>query len=132
MSAALEEFSQLITPGRKILVCGDMLELGNYAESMHREIGTKVARSDIDVLWTVGSFSRFVAEEAIANGMPEERILSCETSKEASAFVTSQLKKDDTVLIKGSRGIKLEDVVRQIEICFSRKKESNSALLSLV
>jgi UDP-N-acetylmuramoyl-tripeptide--D-alanyl-D-alanine ligase len=132
MTAALEEFSQLTTPGRKILVCGDMLELGDYAESMHREIGAKVAKADIDILWTVGSFSRFVAEEAIANGMSEERILSCETSEEVSSSITSQLRKNDTVLIKGSRGIKLEDVVRQIESRFSRKKENNSALLSLV
>jgi len=132
MSAALEELSQLTAPGRKILVCGDMLELGKYAESMHREIGVKVANSDIDVLWTVGPFSRFVAEEAIANGMPEDRIRSCETSEEVSRFVASQLKKDDIVLIKGSRGMMLENVVRQVESCFSRRKENNSALLSLV
>ncbi|KHE92778.1 MAG: UDP-N-acetylmuramoyl-tripeptide--D-alanyl-D-alanine ligase [Candidatus Scalindua rubra] len=132
MSAALEEFSQLNTPGRKILVCGDMLEMGNYAESVHREIGAKVAKSGIDALWTVGSLSGFVAEEAIANGMPEERIRSCATSEEVSSFVVSQLKKDDTVLIKGSRGMKLENVVRQIESRFSRKNENNSVLLSLV
>lgn len=132
MSAALEEFSQLTTPGRKILVCGDMLEMGNSAERVHREIGVKVAGTDIDVLWTVGSSSRFIAEEAIANGMLEERILSCETSEEVSSFVASRLKKDDTVLIKGSRGMKLENVVRQIESYFSRKHENNSALLSLV
>jgi len=132
MSAALEEFSQLTTQGRKILVCGDMLELGNYAESLHREIGAKVAKADIDVLWTVGSFSRFVAEEAIANGMPEQKIRSCETSEEVSSLVASKLQKNDTVLIKGSRGMKLENIVRQIESNFSRKKENNSALLSLV
>ena len=132
MSAALEEFSQLTTPGRKILVCGDMLELGNYAESLHREIGAQVAKADIDILWTVGSFSRFIAEEAIANGISEERTRSCETSEEISSFVASQLKKDDTVLIKGSRGMKLENVVHQIENCFSRKDENNSAMLSLV
>ena len=114
------------------MVCGDMLELGNYAESMHREIGAKVANADIDVLWTVGTFSRFIAEEAIASGMPEERIRSCKTSEEVSSFVASQLKKDDTVLIKGSRGMKLENVVRRIESCSSRRKENNSALLSLV
>jgi len=132
MSAALDEFLQLTTPGRKILVCGDMLELGDYAESLHREIGAKVAKSGIDILWTVGSFSRFVAEEAIANGIPEERTRSCETSEEISSLVASQLKKDDTVLIKGSRGMKLENVVHQIENCFSRKDENNSAMLSLV
>ncbi len=39
----IRRVSQLAAPGRKILVCGDMLELGNYAESLHREMGAKVA-----------------------------------------------------------------------------------------
>jgi UDP-N-acetylmuramoyl-tripeptide--D-alanyl-D-alanine ligase len=132
MSSALDEFSQLITSGRKVLICGDMLELGNYAERLHKEVGAKVADANIDVLWTVGPLSRFVAEEAIANGMPRENILSCETSEEMCSFVASQLKKDDTVLIKGSRRMKLECVLRQIENCFSGRNESNTALLSLV
>ncbi len=132
MSSALDEFSQLMTSGRKVLICGDMLELGNYAERLHKEVGAKVADANIDVLWTVGPLSRFVAEEAIANGMPRENILSCETSEEMCSFVASQLKKDDTVLIKGSRRMKLECVLRQIENCFSGRNESNTALLSLV
>ncbi len=132
MSSALDEFSQLITSGRKVLICGDMLELGNYAERLHKEVGAKVANANIDVLWTVGPLSRFVAEEAIANGMPRENILSCETSEEMCSFVASQLKKDDTVLIKGSRRVKLESVSRQIENYFSGRNENNTALLSLV
>ena len=132
MSSALDEFSQLMTSGRKVLICGDMLELGNYAERLHKEVGAKVADANIDVLWTVGPFSRFVAEEAIANGMPRENILSCETSEEMCSFVASQLKKDDTVLIKGSRRMKLECVSRQIENYFSGRNENNTAMLSLV
>ena len=132
ISSALDEFSQWMTSGRKVLICGDMLELGNYAERLHKEVGAKVADANIDVLWTVGPLSRFVAEEAIANGMPRENILSCETSEEMCSFVASQLKKDDTVLIKGSRRMKLECVLRQIENCFSGRNESNTALLSLV
>ena len=132
MSSALDEFSQLITSGRKVLICGDMLELGNYAERLHKEVGAKVADANIDVLWTVGPLSRFVAEEAIANGMPRENILSCETSEEMCSFVASQLKKDDTVLIKGSRRVKLESVSRQIENYFSGRNENNTAMLSLV
>ena len=132
MSSALDEFSQLMTSGRKVLICGDMLELGNYAERLHKEVGAKVADANIDVLWTVGPLSRFVAEEAIANGMPRENILSCETSEEMCSFVASQLKKDDTVLIKGSRRVKLESVSRQIENYFSGRNENNTALLSLV
>jgi len=132
MSSALDEFSQLTTHGRKVLVCGDMLELGNYAERLHKEIGAKVVNANIDALWTVGPFSRFVAEEAIANGMPRENILSCETSEEMCSFVASQLKRDDTVLIKGSRRMKLECILRQIESCFSGKNENSTELLSLV
>ena len=132
MSSALDEFSQWMTSGRKVLICGDMLELGNYAERLHKEVGAKVADANIDVLWTVGPLSRFVAEEAIANGMPRENILSCETSEEMCSFVASQLKKDDTVLIKGSRRMKLESVSRQIENYFSGRNENNTALLSLV
>ncbi len=132
MSSALDEFSQLITSGRKVLICGDMLELGNYAERLHKEVGAKVADANIDVLWAVGPLSRFVAEEAIANGMPRENILSCETSEEMCSFVASQLKKDDTVLIKGSRRVKLESVSRQIENYFSGRNENNTAMLSLV
>jgi hypothetical protein len=104
----------------------DIVHIANH------QVRAQTSSRTLDVLWTVGSFSRFVAEEAIANGMPEEKIRSCETAEEVSSFVTSQLKRDDTVLIKGSRGMKLESVVRQIESHFSRKKENNSALLSLV
>ena len=132
MSSALDALSQLMTSGRKVLICGDMLELGDYAERLHKEVGAKVANANIDVLWTVGPSSRFVAEEAIASGMLRENILSCETSEEMCSFVASQLKKDDTVLIKGSRRMKLECVLRQIENCFSGKSENNTALLSLV
>lgn len=132
MSCALDEFSQLATQGRKVLVCGDMLELGNDTERLHKEIGEKVAKANIDVLWTVGPYSRYVAEEAVANGMPKEKIQSCETSAEICSFVASQLKRNDTVLIKGSRKMKLEYISRQIESCFSKKKESKIELLSLV
>ncbi len=132
MTAALEELSQLDLPGRKILICGDMLELGNYTEKLHKEIGVKVANQNIDLLWTVGPFSRFVADSAVASGMSRDKIRKCETSKEVCSFVASQLRKGDTILIKGSRKIKLECVFRQIESCFSKREESNNILLSLV
>jgi UDP-N-acetylmuramoyl-tripeptide--D-alanyl-D-alanine ligase len=123
MSAALDEFSQLSAPGRRIFVCGDMLELGKDAERLHKEIGKRVASSRVDILWTVGPFSRYVAEGAIANGMSSENVFSNDTSEETCSLVASQLKSKDTVLIKGSRGMKLERVSRQIENCFSEKKK---------
>ncbi len=123
MSAALDEFSQLPAPGRRIFVCGDMLELGKDTERLHKEIGKKVASSKVDILWTVGPFSRFVAEGAIANGMSSENVFSYDTSEETCSLVASQLKSKDTVFIKGSRRMKLERVSRQIENYFSEKKK---------
>lgn len=123
MLAALDEFSQLPVPGRKIFVCGDMLELGRDAERLHREVGKMVALSKIDILLTVGTFSRFVAEGAIDNGMSNENVFSCNTSEDTCFLIASHLKSRDTVLIKGSRRMKLESVSRQIEDCFSGKKE---------
>ena len=92
MIAALEELSQLKTQGRKVLICGDMLELGKYSEKLHREIGAKVASTKIDFLWTVGPYSRFVADGAITGGMSRDKIRSCETSEELCSFVPSQFR----------------------------------------
>jgi sorbitol-specific phosphotransferase system component IIBC len=58
-----------------------------------KKLVRRLPDANIDVLWTVGPLSRFVAEEAIANGMPRENILSCETSEEMCSFVASQLRK---------------------------------------
>lgn len=123
MLAALDEFSYLPASGRKIFICGDMLELGKETERLHREIGKEVAKAKIDVLWTVGHFSQFVAEEAIANGMLKENVLNFETSEEICSFVLSQLKSKDMVLIKGSREMKLECISSQIQDCFSENSK---------
>ena len=122
MSVALEEFTHLAVPGRRVLVCGDMLELGNKSAELHKEIGGRVAKSNIDILCTVGHYSRLVAEEAMSNGMPRENIHSCENSQEMCSLVNSLLKKRDTVLIKGSRKMNLESVSHEIEQYSQRKK----------
>lgn len=115
MSVAIEEFAQLQVPGRRVLVCGDMLELGNKSEELHREIGEKVAQFHIDNLWTIGPYSRLIAEEAIIKGMPRDNIQSCKNSEEMCTLVASLIRSNDTVLIKGSRKMRLETVSHQIK-----------------
>ena len=122
MSAALEELTHLAVPGRRVLVCGDMLELGSRSVELHKEIGEQVANSNIDILCTVGPYSKFVAEEAMSNGMPMENIHSCKNSEEMRSLVNSLLKSSDTVLIKGSRKMNLESVSHEIEQ-FSQKNK---------
>ncbi len=98
---------------RKIAVLGDMLELGKYTESAHRELGRHAA-SMVDKLVTVGARSIFTAEGAKESGLPKEDILSFDTSDEAKIEVQKLIEKGDLVLVKGSQGIRMERVVLEI------------------
>ncbi|MEW6547384.1 MAG: UDP-N-acetylmuramoyl-tripeptide--D-alanyl-D-alanine ligase [Bacillota bacterium] len=109
-SAALETLMDI--PGRRHLaVLGDMLELGPRAIPGHREVGRLVARLGLDYLLTVGTLSRHLVEAAREEGMPGERITSVDSAREAAELVNGLLGEGDVVLVKGSRGMKLEQVV---------------------
>ncbi len=108
MIAALNLLSEL--PGRKIAVLGDMLELGDYEDEGHRLVGLR-ALDVADVLVTVGTLGRMMAIEAIQNGMPRDRVQMCETNEEAIAYLDRVIQPDDTLLVKGSRGLHMEDIV---------------------
>ncbi len=108
MIAALNLLSEL--GGRKIAVLGDMLELGDYEDEGHRLVGLR-ALDVADVLVTVGTLGRMMAVEAIQNGMPRDRVQMCETNDEAIAYLERVIQPDDTLLIKGSRGLHMEDIV---------------------
>ena len=104
----LEEF-----PGRKIAVLGDMLELGEAAEDGHRQVGQKAA-SVVDLLFTVGPRARFIADQAQREGLARERIFRFSRVEEAALALQEKLAKGDIVLIKGSRAMHLEKVVKEV------------------
>jgi UDP-N-acetylmuramoyl-tripeptide--D-alanyl-D-alanine ligase len=106
--AALNLLSEL--SGRKIAVLGDMLELGDYEDEGHRLVGLR-ALDVADVLVTVGTLGRMIAIEAIQNGMPRDRVQMCETNDEAIAYLDRVIRPDDMILVKGSRGLHMEDIV---------------------
>ncbi|HHT9126453.1 MAG TPA: UDP-N-acetylmuramoyl-tripeptide--D-alanyl-D-alanine ligase [Candidatus Brocadiia bacterium] len=136
MLAALNEYSEMKVHGRKIFICGDMLELGNHAERLHKEIGIKVAHAGIDLLLTVGKLSRYVAESATAHGMAKENTMCYDSLGELLASIVYCLKDGDTILIKGSRRIGLEGIIERIESYFANRdkftslKRSKSAIIS--
>ncbi len=70
MKAALEVLKN-IKGTRKIAVLGDMLELGEYSENLHKKVGEEVAKNKIDILCTVGDLSKNIAKEAIKLGTKE-------------------------------------------------------------
>jgi len=101
--------------GRKIAVLGDMLELGERQKDFHRAAGKSAALNRIDMLITVGPLAKHMAEGALDSGMALNHILSFSDSEEAAREIPSLLKENDTVLIKGSRGVHIEKIVNSLK-----------------
>jgi UDP-N-acetylmuramoyl-tripeptide--D-alanyl-D-alanine ligase len=111
--AALDTLSNL--PGRRrIAVLGDMLELGPSGDRFHREVGELAAPIGLDLLVCVGPQSRLIRDAAIAKGMDAARVSHFVDSASAARHVPHSLGHGDLVLIKGSRGIRLEYVAQAI------------------
>ena len=111
MIAALNLLAEL--NGRKVAVLGDMLELGEYEDEGHRMVGLR-AIDAADVLVTVGGLGQMMAREALDNGMPPERVKVCRTNEEATEYLDSIVQPGDMILIKGSRGLHMEDIVNAL------------------
>jgi len=89
-----------------------MLELGDYAPKAHRDVGTALMEHRVRMLVTVGPLARGIAQGAKAAGFSEDAIQSYGDSFEAARRLKSQLTRGDVVLVKGSRAIKTEEIVR--------------------
>jgi UDP-N-acetylmuramoyl-tripeptide--D-alanyl-D-alanine ligase len=101
--------------GRKIAVLGDMLELGSHEQPGHRMVGSRAAIV-VDLLVTVGPRMRFAADEALAGGMRPDRVIECSTNAEAVDALRRHLRPGDNVLVKGSRGMEMEEIVSAIRL----------------
>ncbi len=98
-------------PGRRIVVFGEMLELGASSEALHRELGAGTQAAGIDLLVTVGDGARPIAAGAIAAGMPTAAVISVDTVDAAQALLQAQLRAGDRVLCKASRRVGLDRLV---------------------
>lgn len=112
MMAALKTLSSMTGHKRKIAVLGDMYELGDYGPKAHRDIGSVVVASRADMLVTVGSLARLIAEGALEAGFAPEHIQSYANSSEAALELKKQITKGDLILVKGSRAVQMEEIVR--------------------
>lgn len=101
--------------GRKIAVLGDMLELGSFEAEGHRQVGGAAADS-VQVLVTVGTLGRLIGEAALGSGMDPGAVRMCEDNQTATAHVRSLLRSGDVVLVKGSRGMAMEEIVAQLVV----------------
>ena len=101
--------------GRKVAVLGDMLELGVYEEQGHQMVGKRAAEV-VDELITIGARSQVTAKAAKEAGLPASAITSVETSEEAIELLRERLQKDDVALVKGSRGMEMDNIVPMLEM----------------
>ena len=95
--------------GRRLAVLGDMLELGSYEKEGHRQVGRRAAEV-LDLLVTVGPRARWIAEEA-RRRRPTLAVRTWEDREPAAAWLRGELRAGDCVLVKGSRGMALENLV---------------------
>jgi UDP-N-acetylmuramoyl-tripeptide--D-alanyl-D-alanine ligase len=97
---------------RRVAVLGEMLELGPESAALHARCGRAVARAGVGVLVTVGGESaRALGAAAVDAGLAAADVRHAATSDEAAAIVTALVRDGDLILVKGSRGVKLERVV---------------------
>ena len=97
---------------RTVLVTGDMLELGDYGSEAHREAGVQAADARLDVVVAVGELSASTAEAAREHGVGQ--VIHVEDSGSAAKTVAGLVRTGDTVLVKGSRGMRMERVVQAL------------------
>jgi UDP-N-acetylmuramoyl-tripeptide--D-alanyl-D-alanine ligase len=113
MLAAVETLTRMRGQGRTIAVLGDMLELGAQSAALHRQIGRAVADARIDRLYVAGRFATDVADGASEARMPAANIV-CGTKEEIADRLCEELQDFDVILVKGSRGMAMEDVIAAI------------------
>jgi UDP-N-acetylmuramoyl-tripeptide--D-alanyl-D-alanine ligase len=104
--AALATMQSMKVTGKKIAVLADMLELGEQAEEFHRLIGKNTARYGVDILLTFGQLSKSIHDTALV-----ETKAHFENKSTLIEYLMRMLADGDIVLIKGSRGMKMEEVI---------------------
>ncbi len=112
VKAGLETFFQTSTEGRRIVILGDMLELGVQSEQYHRQVGSQLASNQFDRVILVGEMATYIMEEAVEAGADKSLFKHHMNAAEAAASMKDFLKPGDFVYVKGSRGIGLEAVLK--------------------
>jgi len=110
--AALNLLDEL--EGRKVAVLGDMLELGQYEVIGHEKVGARVAEI-ADELVVIGKRARIIASAARMRGFPSGKITELDDSTQAIPVLQEHLKDGDVVLVKGSRGMHMDNIVPALE-----------------
>lgn len=110
MKASLSVLNQAQTKGKRYCVMADMLELGEKSPAYHRAVGEYIASSKADRLYCFGENAVNYIEGAVKKGFDKGHCMHFSNREELAEHLKTQLCQGDTVLLKGSRGMKLEEV----------------------
>lgn len=109
MQASLKYLSKY-TQGRKIAVLGDMLELGEYSQKLHEQVGEEVYKNNIDILICSGEYAKYIARKANEAGMLEENIYYFQNKDKIIEKLKEISKNGDIILFKASNGMRFFDI----------------------
>lgn len=112
MKAALITFAEMVSPGTKVVCVGDMLELGEASSALHRQVGETVGNGPWRLLVGIGSGAASLVAGAVAAGFPRSRTILFPTTEAAERTVAQWIYPGDVVLLKASRGMHFETLVR--------------------
>ncbi len=111
LKQAIDVLCRQSQAARRILVMGDMLELGKKSEEFHAYFGTYVSKKPVDILVTTGEFSKFAADTAKKSGMNSACVFHFEDRSTLIEFLHVNIKPGDVILVKGSRSMQMEKIV---------------------
>ena len=114
MQAAINVLEELCTKTRGIAVLGDMLEMGDMASELHYSVGSFIKDKKIDYLITIGKASKSISEAVDNSGKQGIILQHFENNKDALKYIFSIIRQGDYILIKGSRGMKMEEIANDI------------------
>jgi len=115
LRSAVSALTKMGKRGRKFLVCADMLELGKRSSALHNACGRFIAKSGaIDKLILYGRYACDIGRGALDGGMKKTKIIEFKDKKNIVSFLKDQIAENDTVLVKGSRAMRMEKVVEAI------------------
>ena len=109
---ALETLAEAKGMGRAIAVLGDMLELGSLTKEAHEQIGKRVSELSVDFILAMGEEASVVVESAIRHGLPAEKARIVESHSEAISLLRQMIQNGDWILVKGSRKMAMEEIVK--------------------
>ena len=120
LKGMIEVLSRLPSFNRRLLVAGEMLELGRDSESLHYECGIFAANAHLDRIFGVQGAAREIVRAALSAGYTARQARFFEDADDASTFIKNKIRKGDLILVKGSRGVHTEKIVQTLHSNFER------------